>query len=551
MARGKSTWISRREFLHGHARAGATSLVAGILPSPWVRRLLQAAAKPADALAARISVDAGKVQNRIDPHIYGTLLEHIGRVVYGGVFEEGSPLSDEQGFRKDVVAAARDWGVTVLRWPGGDFASQYHWEDAIGPVASRPRKYNAAWLEEESNHFGTDEFVAFCKKVGGEPYICVNAGTGTVEEAANWVEYCNGTGDTKYANLRRKNGHAEPFRVRYWGLGNEVYGSWQIGHKNVDDYAKFAVECAKMMKWVDPTIRLVACGAVDDPAWNKKVLEELVNLVDYISLHDYEGNDDYYETLATVRHFEHNIKLMDAAIELTDAQRGKDPVLNWAFPELKDKKRIEIACDEWNIWYRKRDLWRRDVPNPVEERYNLRDALWVASCLNLMQRMGGIVTLANLSQLTNSIAPIFTSKDGMFLQTTYFPMKLYTHECGSLYLSSAVQSPTFSSKNYTDVPYLDVSSTADDARTTLSLAVVNRHKSDPINTTITIENAQVNTRAEVSEINGASVDAENSFAQPNNVRIDNKGPVTVGGKFTYTFPAHSITVLKLKTTGSH
>jgi alpha-L-arabinofuranosidase len=547
MGRHKPIWLSRREFLHGYARLGAASLAAGMLSN----MSLQAASVPPDALTAKISVDVGRVQNHIDPHIYGTLIEHIGRVVYGGIFEEGSPLSDDQGFRKDVVAAARDWGVTVLRWPGGDFASQYHWEDAIGPVANRARKYNAAWLEEESNHFGTDEFIAFCKRVGGEPYICINAGTGTVEEAANWVEYCNGAGDTKYANLRRKNGHAEPFRVRYWGLGNEVYGSWQIGHKNVDDYTKFAVESAKMMRWVDPTIRLVACGAVDDQTWNKKVLEELVNLVDYISLHDYEGNDDYYETLATVRHFEHNIKLMDATIELTDAQRGKDPIVNWALPEQKDKKRIEIACDEWNIWYRKRDLWRRDVPNPVEERYNLRDALWVATCLNLMHRMGGIVTLANLSQLTNSIAPIFTSKEGMFLQTTYFPMKLYTHECGSLYLSSTVQSPTFSSKTSSDVPYLDISSTADDTKTTLSLAVVNRHKSDPISTTIAIENAQVSARAEVFEINGASVDTENSFVQPNNVRIDKKDPVSVGGTFTYTFSAHSITVLKLKISGSH
>ena len=218
---------------------------------------------PAESLKASISVDAGTVRSKIDPHIYGTLVEHIGRVVYGGVYEEGSPLSDEQGFRKDVLAAARDWGVTILRWPGGDFASQYHWEDAIGPVQNRTRKYNAAWLEEESNHFGTDEFMAYCKKVGGEPYLCINAGTGTVEEAANWVEYCNATGNTHYANLRRKNGHAEPYGVRYWGLGNEIYGPWQVGHKNAEDYIKFAVESAKLMRWVDPTIRLVACGSVE------------------------------------------------------------------------------------------------------------------------------------------------------------------------------------------------------------------------------------------------------------------------------------------------
>jgi alpha-N-arabinofuranosidase len=302
------------------------------------------------------------------------------------------------------------------------------------------------------------------------------------------------------------------------------------------------------MKWVDPTIRLVACGNVDDPAWNKKVLEELVNLADYISLHDYEGTDDYYELLGSVRHFEHNIQLMEATIELTDSQRGKDPVLSWAMPETKEKKRIEIACDEWNIWYRKRDIWRRDVPNPVEETYNLRDALWIASALNLMHRTGGVVTLANLSQLTNSIGAIFTSKEGMFLQTTYFPFELYRHECGSLYLASTVQCPTFSSKSYKDVPYLDVSPTTDQNKRTLSLAVVNRHQSQPITTTIAIGNARAEGNAQVFEINGASVESENSSSKPDNVRIEQKSPVPAGSSFSYTFPAHSITILKVNIT---
>jgi hypothetical protein len=187
-------WFSRREFLRNSGRLTAGALTTAALGELSLPRALQAMATPVESLKASISVDAATVRNKIDPHIYGTLVEHIGRVVYGGVYEEGSPLSDEQGFRKDVLAAARDWGVTILRWPGGDFASQYHWEDAIGPMQTRTRKYNAAWLEEESNHFGTDEFMAYCKKVGGEPYLCINAGTGTVEEAANWVEYCNGTG---------------------------------------------------------------------------------------------------------------------------------------------------------------------------------------------------------------------------------------------------------------------------------------------------------------------------------------------------------------------
>jgi alpha-N-arabinofuranosidase len=541
----------RRDFLKLFGKLSAGAVALGLPAESVWGRSQQQLVSSSEPLTASLFVDASAVLNRIDPHIYGTLIEHIGRVIYGGIYDEGSNLSDELGIRKDVLSAARDLGVTNLRWPGGDFASEYHWEDGIGPVQNRPRKYNAAWLEEENNHFGTDEFLAFCKKVGGEPYICINAGTGTIEEAANWVEYCNGSGNTYYANLRRKNGHLEPYNVRYWGLGNEVYGSWQIGHKNAEDYTKFAVECAKMMKWVDPNVRLVACGAVDDPAWNKKVLEELVNLVDFISLHDYEGTDDYYELLGSVRHFEHNIKLMDAAIELADSQRGKDPILAWAIPETKNKKRIEIACDEWNIWYRKRDIWRRDVPNPVEEIYNLRDALWVASSLNLLHRMGGVVTLANLSQLVNSIAPIFTSKERIFLQTTYFPFRLYTHQCGSLCLDSTIHCPTFSSKSYHDVPFLDVSSTTDNEKRNLSLAVVNRHQSQPITTAISLKNARTDGNAQVFEINGASAEAENSFSQPNNVGIEQKNPIPVGSTFNYTFPAHSITLLKLQITPPH
>src|ERR1700691_417232 len=541
----------RRDFLKLFGKVGAGALALGLPAESVWGRSQQELASSSEPLTASLFVDASAVLNKIDPHIYGTLIEHIGRVVYGGIYDEGSKLSDELGIRKDVLSAARDLGVTNLRWPGGDFASEYHWEDGIGPVQNRPRKYNAAWLEEESNHFGTDEFLAFCKKVGGEPYICINAGTGTIEEAANWVEYCNGSGNTHYANLRRKNGHPEPYNVRYWGLGNEVYGSWQIGHKNAEDYTKFAVECAKMMKWVDPNVRLVACGAVDDPAWNKKVLEELVNLVDFISLHDYEGTDDYYELLGSVRHFEHNIKLMDAAIELTDSQRGKDPIMAWAIPETKNKRRIEIACDEWNIWYRKRDIWRRDVPNPVEETYNLRDALWVASSLNLLHRMGGVVTLANLSQLVNSIAPIFTSKEQIFLQTTYFPFQLYTHQCGTLYLDSTIHCPTFSSKSYHDVPFLDVSSTTDNEKRSLSLAVVNRHQSQPIATAISLKNARTDGNAQVFEINGASPEAENSFSQPNNVRIEQKNPIPVGSTFNYTFHAHSITLVQLRLSRPH
>ena len=192
----------------------------------------------------------------IDPNIYGNFIEHLGRCIYGGIYEENSPLSDERGFRLDVLEAIKGLNVPVLRWPGGNFVSGYHWMDGIGPKEKRPRKVDWAWHAEESNRFGTDEFIEYCREVGTEPYICVNLGTGTIDEAAAWVEYCNGTGDTYYANLRRQNGHPEPYNVKYWGLGNEMYGFWQIGAKTADDYAKLAMEAAKLMKWTDPSIKL-------------------------------------------------------------------------------------------------------------------------------------------------------------------------------------------------------------------------------------------------------------------------------------------------------
>jgi alpha-N-arabinofuranosidase len=268
--------LPRREFLRASAAIGGLALCGQMVP------LLQAAQSNAPApqpFRAGISVDAETVLHRIDPKIYGTFIEHLGRAVYGGIYEEGSPLSDEEGFRKDVLQAGKAWGIPVFRWPGGNFASGYHWMDGVGPKASRPRRYNAAWYEEESNRFGTHECIAYCRKLGAEPYFCINMGTGTAEEASNWVEYCNGTGDTYFANLRRKNGQEQPFNVKYWGLGNEVYGEWQIGHKDAEDYAKLALETAKLMKWVDPEILLVACGSDrraqpgDSTDWNRVVIE--------------------------------------------------------------------------------------------------------------------------------------------------------------------------------------------------------------------------------------------------------------------------------------
>jgi len=246
---------------------------------------------------ARIKLDSDRRIGTLDRRVFGGFIEHLGRCIYGGVFDEGSSLSDERGYRRDVLAAAKDLRIPILRWPGGNFVSGYHWTDGIGSREGRPRKIDLAWSTEESNRFGTDEFIEYCGMLGAEPYICVNMGTGTMDEAQAWVEYCNGTGDTYWANLRRENGHEEPYNVKYWGLGNEMYGEWQIGALSAEDYVRKAREFAKVMRWTDPGIELVGCGLSGLTDWDRVVIEGLAPFVDYHSIHIYTGSDDYWSNV--------------------------------------------------------------------------------------------------------------------------------------------------------------------------------------------------------------------------------------------------------------
>ncbi len=241
-----------------------------------------------------IAVDIRRRIDGINKNIYGGFIEHLGRCIYGGIYEPGSPLSDEKGFRKDVIEAIKRLNVTNLRWPGGNFVSGYHWMDGIGPKEKRPKKMELAWHTVETNQFGTDEYIEFCRTINTEPHICINMGSGTMDEARDWVEYCNGKEDTYFANLRRQNGHPEPYDVKYWGLGNEISGHWQIGAKSAEEYATMALEFAKVMKWTDGSIQLIACGSCQQiPAemeWNRIVVQKLIDIADYLSIHMYVSN---------------------------------------------------------------------------------------------------------------------------------------------------------------------------------------------------------------------------------------------------------------------
>lgn len=517
----KEKGLGRRNFL----QSGAALMLGAAIPasSPWL-----APPPPPGAPAAKIKVDFDRRIGTIDRNIYGNFTEHLGRCIYGGIYDPGSPLSDPDGFRQDVLEAARQMHVSVLRWPGGNFSSAYNWKDGIGAKQQRPRRWDTAWQEEESNRFGTDEFIAYCRKLGAEPYICVNMGTGTMQEAADWVEYCNAVTDTYWANLRRKNGHAEPYQVKYWALGNEVYGSWQAGHKDAQEYAAEALEFGKMMRWVDPSIKLVACGGpgVD---WNLPVLEKLADLVDYISLHHYGGSTDTAKEFIDGHGFEEQVLTLDA-------------VITAAMSPTEKKQRVAIAVDEWNIWFR--SWFHRGNNHMLEEVYNLRDALWIASGLNMFHRHCRTVKLADVAQLVNVIAPIMSNENGLVLQTIYYPLQIYASHCGNVALDALVGCATFPGQP--QVPYLDVSATTDEGNRKFTLAVVNRHPSDDIAANISIQGFEPRPSADLYEINGASMDAANTFARPHEVTAQARSLARAAANFQQTFPAHSVSVMVMQ-----
>src|SRR5579884_3403468 len=455
--------ISRRAF------SGA------LISAPFVLRAQQT------PMRARIKIDTERVIGDIDPKIYGNFVEHLGRCIYGGIFEENSPLSDAAGYRKDVLEAVRKLNVSILRWPGGNFSSNYHWKDGIGPRDQRPPRLEMAWGTVESNRFGTHEFLKYAEELGTQPYICANLGTGTWEEAQQWVEYCNSAEDTEMTRLRKQNGRRDPWKVTYWGLGNEIDGPWQMGHRSADDYGKFALEAAKLMKLTNPAVKLIAAGSSnfgagsDWTGWNRTVLEYLKNHADYLSLHTYVGNpqNDYGDFLAS-------------SLELSSRIKTAEGIIDAALSGVRDRK-IYIAWDEWNVWYRARGNQERGR-RILEEHYNLEDALVVATFLNAFVNHAHIVKIANMAQLVNVIAPIFTNENGLFLQTIYYPLQLFAGNTKGKALELFVDSPTYKSRRFDEIPYLDASAGLDNGG--LVLNVVNRHRDQPVETEFELEDKQ-------------------------------------------------------------
>ncbi len=504
---------------------------------------------------ARIKIDVDRTIGQVHEHLYGNFVEHLGRCVYGGIYDPGNPLSDENGFRTDVMEAVVDLNPTIVRYPGGNFVSNYHWKDGVGPVEDRPNRMELAWNRLETNHFGTNEFMDYVKEIGTEAYFSVNMGTGTIEEAQQWVEYTNVKEGPFYAELRKQHGYPEPHNIKYWSLGNEMDGFWQMGHLNAEDYAKKAREAAKLMKLTDPSIKLIAAGAsnfrpdANPMEWNRVVLEELKDVVDYLALHMYVGNpdDDYYNFMATPLVLEQRTHLVKGLIDevMSRADRGEqDPVY--------------IAWDEYNIWYRWRSSETMSGTRALEEKYNLEDALVIGGFLNALVRNADVVKMANMAQLVNVIAPIFAEEDGIFRQTIYYPLQLFAQNMhGGESLDVFVDSDTYDTERFflglgesqaqlQDVPYLDVSAMYKE-NGEVYICVVNRHRDEAITTDLICQTGAFSGEFEVFEVNGPDIKAGNDF-DGEKVSTEQKGNLSVGdgSQVTYSFPAHSFTLLKGK-----
>lgn len=475
----------------------------------------------------RVTVDPHYRIGMVDERIFGGFLEHIGRAVYEGVYDPQSRHADADGFRKDVLEALRKQRYTAMRYPGGNFVSGYHWLDGVGPRDQRPRVRELAWQSLEPNTFGTDEFMRLARKMDWTPMFTVNLGTGTPEEARNWLEYTNCPPGTRYADLRKANGAADPYDVRLWCLGNEMDGPWQLGHVPADQYAIRAQQAAKLMKDTDPAVELVVCGSctTDLPTymeWDRTVLEYIGDYADYVSLHRYVGNraKDSADYLAIAASIDKQIEEMDAACRYVQARR-------------RSKKRHYLCFDEWNVWYKAtkpEDMngAGKFAPHLVEEIYNLEDALVVAQFLNSFLRHADVLKIANLAQIVNVIAPLLTRGEELLVQSLYDVFVMYSQRREGVALLPVVDGPVYESRSYGKTNLIDASAVLGEGLlhvflTNRSLKAAQRVEIVPGGLTLRgVESAEA--------LWGKDPQLANSFEQPDLLRTKKLEKVQVTGR---------------------
>jgi len=409
-------------------------------------------------LKANIICNAAYKKGVIDRHIFGSFVEHMGRVVYSGIYEPGHPTADADGFRHDVMDAMREMGVTSIRYPGGNFVSCYNWMDGVGPVAQRPRKRELAWRSIETNEFGTNEYMKWADAAGVDTILAVNLGTRGIEDAVNYLEYVNLPVGTKYSDLRREHGFEQPYNVKRWCLGNEMDGVWQIGHKTAREYGRLAVETGKAMKLIDPSIELIVCGSAKSdmptyPEWDMEVLDHVYGVADYLALHQYYGGQEKGTAsfLAQSEDFENYIRTIRAAIQLTKARK-------------RSTKDMCISVDEWGVWAAAPETVTKQVddtpwqiaPSISEQIYTMEDALLFASMLMTIVRNADIVKIGCQSLIANISACIMTQRGGaMWKQTIFYPFKYLANHARGTVLDIKTCVPSYAAGELGEISIVD------------------------------------------------------------------------------------------------
>ena len=410
----------------------------------------------------------------INPLLYGQFIEHLGRCVDGGLYEEDSPRSDARGFRKDVLELVQELDVPLLRFPGGTVTKIYHWEHGVGPKEDRPKRPNLIWGGNINYHFGTAEFIAYCREIGAEPFLVVNMATGTPEEASNWVEYCNGTGDTYYANLRRSHGYPEPFNVTYWGIGNEESAEPDAGrHYRVDNYIQATWQFTKLMKLQDPSIKLTMVGDTRDPEWNERVLKELHPVTDYLAAHFYAVPRDttYPALLNSVYQYYDYLDTLRGQLAEVPAEGGLSRWYRFA----GRSEPLKLAIDEWGIWYM--DSPKGRGAYALEYPYDWRHALATAAFLHMFYANADLIELATWAQTVNVLAPIMTSERAAWKQTVYTPLAKYREYMLERQLPLQLESvPTLADGRAA----LDVSATVSEDGQRAVVALINLSLEEPV-----------------------------------------------------------------------
>jgi alpha-N-arabinofuranosidase len=430
---------------------------------------------------ASLYVDPSFVVAPVNRRTFGSFVEHMGRCVYTGIYEPGHPAADADGFRGDVLDLVRELGVTVVRYPGGNFVSGYRWEDGVGPIAERPTRLDPAWRTVETNQFGLNQFVRWAAKADLETMLAVNLGTRGMQEAIDLLEYCNHPEGTHLSDLRIGHGAKEPHGIRMWCLGNEMDGPWQLGHKTAAEYGRLAAETARAMRQYDPSLELVACGSSYRSmptfgAWEATVLEHTYDVVDFISAHAYYEleDDDLASFLASSTNMDGFISDVVATADHVGAK-------------LSSSKRIDISFDEWNVWYLKKlkasgmpEDWTV-APRLSEDAYTVADAVVVGSLLVTLLRNSDRVTSACQAQLVNSIGSIRTEPGGpAWRQSIFHPFAQAAALARGTVLRPEIKAPTYDTARYGAVPVIDTVATYDDRQAQLAVFTVNRHPSEPV-----------------------------------------------------------------------